>query len=98
MHNAPQNMVRSNREARRASEDAVELSAGGAEAHTPQADTHTAEPGAPVPKADAAVIPDLLTYPSREMSGLRGRRVGERTGGQGRPSLSVDADGWRSAG
>ena len=42
--------------------------------------------------------PDLLTYASREMSGLRGRRVAERTGGQGRPSLSVDADGWRSAG
>src|SRR3990172_4607557 len=51
-------------------------------------------------KLDAArlLIPDLLTYASREMSGLRGRRVAERTGGQGRPSLSVDADGWRSAG
>ena len=48
------------------------------------------------------VIPDLLTYPPREMSGFRWRemeRPGERVwaSAQEKPVLSLAADGWRSA-
>jgi len=47
-------------------------------------------------------IPDLLTYPLREMSGFRWRGIdlsGERgqAAGRGRPARSAAADGWRSA-
>jgi hypothetical protein len=55
-------------------------------------------------RQDGRWIPDLLTYPRREMSGFRGLAEGEQgekrawAGGPGRRALSAAADGWRSAG